>query len=1223
MDRVGARALETGLNLGSKPDRWGLIMKRIGSALGGAIFTGLLLGLLAAPAGQALAADDTNPAGTTIGSYSGTAADDRFTNQGTVTGLIDMSQGGSDTVINQGTAGNSIYGGSSSTGNTVTNSGSVTGGIIGSRNTGVNSSGGYNTITNYGSVGGNLAGSGNGASGSSGGYNTVTNYGSVTGMIQGSGNGGSGSSGGYNTITNYGSVTSVIYGAYNTGVNSSGGYNTITNYSSVGTHIVGSDNVNTGSSGGYNTITNYGSVGGDMLGSKNWTVNAGGGNTITNYGTVGGSIYGSDNATANSSGGYNTINNSGTVSGHIYGSANSGDNSSSTGNTITNSGSVTGSIYGSQNTGAGSSGGDDTITNSGTVGGSIYGEDGNDTVIMQTGPGSVGGNIDGGTGTDTIVYSGGTWSAGDPKVINFENVQVNATHDLTLNGAWNLGSDAATVNGGALTVSGTLTAGSLNINTGTASISGTATVTGTTSVSGTLGVTNHGTLNTGLLNINSGGVANIDGVANVGGDTTVGGVLNLGSTGTLNTGGLNIGSGGNGNIHGVANVGGDTTVGGILNLYSGGELNTGNLWINSGGVTNAYGGVINATSWTTIHGVLNLHGGATLYTTTLSVYPGGAAYIGGLAKVSGDTDVAGYMEVMSGGQLSAGDLYIASSGTLLIEGKLYASITSNHGSLGVNGLLDSSRVVIGSTGTLWGSGQIIGQMANWGTVAPGNSIGTLSIKGGLTFEGGSLYVAELDSNGQSDLIAVDGRATINGGRILTALPQTLYADRFSWRILSATGGVSGGFEGVDGQPNSQTLSLHAVTYADHVNLEVWRAPLAGFGQGSGERETGTGLDRLVPLAAVSKDNLAGLINYMDWNYDRSQIQKTLQRLNPEIYAAYAGAELETAAIFDRALKRRVDEERQGRRLGLAEAPQGEGMLSAADEAAPGAEAPPPGPEARGWRFWGGGLGSWSNRSASDGHLGYRHSLGGVAAGLDSRVTEWLLVGLGVGATKSALDWGQPFWTGWLKGMHTALYAGVEAGGWHGQASLACSRFEADGQRDMDLADLLHAKAHGNFKAWSGLARFNGGYDFKRGSWLTGPFAGVAYALIKQDGFRESGAGFLNLNVDEQDDRSLASTLGWHVSHVFELGGVQVMPKASLDWQHEYEFSGRGLSAGFSGYENATFQVSGASPVADLAILHVGLTARVKDRVSAFVDLGMSLGQGYLANAVDFGLQFQF
>jgi outer membrane autotransporter protein len=84
------------------------------------------------------------------------------------------------------------------------------------------------------------------------------------------------------------------------------------------------------------------------------------------------------------------------------------------------------------------------------------------------------------------------------------------------------------------------------------------------------------------------------------------------------------------------------------------------------------------------------------------------------------------------------------------------------------------------------------------------------------------------------------------------------------------------------------------------------------------------------------------------------------------------------------------------------------MASAAEDAAPGAEPPQPGPESRGWSFWGGGLGSWSSLSASGGHLGYRQSLGGVAAGLDSRVTEWLLVGLGVAPPRARWIGGRRF-----------------------------------------------------------------------------------------------------------------------------------------------------------------------------------------------------------------------
>jgi hypothetical protein len=58
--------------------------------------------------GPALAVDDTNPVGATIPSWTGTAASGDFTNQGTVTGDVDLSQGGRDTMTNTGSVGGNV-----------------------------------------------------------------------------------------------------------------------------------------------------------------------------------------------------------------------------------------------------------------------------------------------------------------------------------------------------------------------------------------------------------------------------------------------------------------------------------------------------------------------------------------------------------------------------------------------------------------------------------------------------------------------------------------------------------------------------------------------------------------------------------------------------------------------------------------------------------------------------------------------------------------------------------------------------------------------------------------------------------------------------------------------------------------------------------------------------------------------------------------------------------
>jgi outer membrane autotransporter protein len=363
---------------------------------------------------------------------------------------------------------------------------------------------------------------------------------------------------------------------------------------------------------------------------------------------------------------------------------------------------------------------------------------------------------------------------------------------------------------------------------------------------------------------------------------------------------------------------------------------------------------------------------------------------------------------------------------------------------------------------------------------------------------------------------------------------------------------------------------------------------------------------------------------MDWSYSREQLASTLRRLSPEMYTSYLSAGLEGSTIFDGALQRRQDEARLAGKHNLHRGPQGEGLLAAvAEEAAPQAEIPAAGPELQGWELWGGALGSWSSRAGGGGRLGWRQDLGGLAGGLDGKITDWLSLGLGLGATQSRLDWGQSYLSGGLKGLHTGLYAGAEAGGLHGQAALTYSQYQANSRRDIDLPSGSAGQATGDFRSWVGQARLSGGYEWHWQDWLTGPIAGLRYARIQQDGFQEGGAGACSLGVEDADQDSLTSRLGWQASVKRNLGSLEIMPSLSLEWQHEFAAGDPEITARFPGYGDAPFRVSGQAPVADMALLRAGLNLRVRERLAAFVEYGASYGGSYSANAIQAGLQFQF
>ncbi|MFP8932112.1 S8 family serine peptidase, partial [Pseudomonas aeruginosa] len=153
-----------------------------------------------------------------------------------------------------------------------------------------------------------------------------------------------------------------------------------------------------------------------------------------------------------------------------------------------------------------------------------------------------------------------------------------------------------------------------------------------------------------------------------------------------------------------------------------------------------------------------------------------------------------------------GSLVKAGAGSLVLSGdNTYRGPTLvDGGLLSVDGSL-LSAVEVNAGGTLGGSGRIGGLLArSGGTVAAGNSIGTLEVAGDLRFESGSTYAVEL-SESASDRIVASGKASIAGGNVTLAMEtstdllsqsqvESLVGGRYD--LLDAGGGIYGRFDAV-------------------------------------------------------------------------------------------------------------------------------------------------------------------------------------------------------------------------------------------------------------------------------------------------------------------------------------------------------------------------------------------------------------------------------------------
>lgn len=109
-----------------------------------------------------------------------------------------------------------------------------------------------------------------------------------------------------------------------------------------------------------------------------------------------------------------------------------------------------------------------------------------------------------------------------------------------------------------------------------------------------------------------------------------------------------------------------------------------------------------------------------------------------------------------------------------------------------NANFSGADVTVSGSGVVGGSGTVASLVAqSGGTVAPGNSPGTLNVAGNVSFAAGSTYAVEIDGT-QHDLITATGAASLTGGHVVASGSPALS----QYAILTAAGGVTGAFDGV-------------------------------------------------------------------------------------------------------------------------------------------------------------------------------------------------------------------------------------------------------------------------------------------------------------------------------------------------------------------------------------------------------------------------------------------
>ena len=564
------------------------------------------------------------------------------------------------------------------------------------------------------------------------------------------------------------------------------------------------------------------------------------------------------------------------------------------------------------------------------------------------------------------------------------------------------------------------------------------------------------------------------------------------------------------------------------------------------------GGLAEFSGSNTLSGGISVTGGSLLL--------GGENSFGGLTVENGLVHVTGSNEVSGNVTFNGGNLLVANGGSLGSS-----ALTFNSGLVLVNGIL-TGDTVIGADALLAGSGQL-GSTRVFGSIAPGNSIGTLTFNGDYIQEAGSQFFVEMQPPSATDKVVVNGTATLNGGTVVALRMPGVFGLGQRYNFLSATGGVTGTFDGVDNSQLGAFLKMALSYDANNVYADVIRAAaLASVAGTANQLATARAIDAL-PNNSALLQNMVML--------SEAQAAAAFDQLSGELHPSLRGA--------------LADDSRHLRNAAFTRARTGHDAFTGQSAGA--------------------GFGVWAQATSKggllqgDGNAASVDSSGHLfLVGADYQLDGGLRFGAFGGSDRTDLNVGHRSSRARAKGNVLGLYAGHSFGGFGLHGGYTRGQMDVRSERNVVVPG-LSSKNQADYDATTSQAFVEAGYRFGGAAWELEPYVQFARVNVETDGFSEVG-GASALTVASAETAVDMTTAGLRFSTHLK-GSQQAQSWLSLRGGLGYrKASGDLVSAGAMQFPGGTpFTVHGA-PISDSATIgELGLAARLSERT--LLELGYS------------------